>query len=254
MNTQEAVSPVKYNFAAIQSLVTQAKSYALQGYTPEAISNMTGLSIDKLNHILREKVELDDVSGDIAKVYALDDCYLDVMRKIAVRRSDQTATIAANTQLLRQRLVAKALAHVSGGGATFAEIVTALKVVGVPKATETDGISGYENPTRTPKTIVDHNGNITLNPEYSSNTNTVNVGIAQTVDITVVRKVLASEGSQPTIILNENNEAVGVRTNGSDSNTVTADLSTLRNIAGASPRPVLTADQKDDILSILDDI
>ena len=161
--------------AANPSVVALAQQLTLKGFTVDAIAQSTGLGLAMIEAVFAEKCP-DDIATKVraAPIGASlpkdrDITYGDVRALAHGNREYRQAKVADTTTQLREALLGRALNLVNGGGvASWRDIVSGLRVLGVPTAGAASeaghGAGGLSvRPTRY---IYDDGGQMIENPAY----------------------------------------------------------------------------------------
>lgn len=173
LNPQELLNSLKLNNP---QLVAEAQSYALSGFTIAAIGHATSLGYPAIEAILSERVpqELElkfkeSLAREGQVVPERPVTYADVRTFISSRRNKNLVNLSDSTTKLRNVLVERALSLLnSGHGSSLREVISALRVVGVPApGSVTDSPAVAQTPNKVPpRFIIDDEGRFTPNPDY----------------------------------------------------------------------------------------
>ena len=159
-------------------LVMEAQGYAVSGYTVAAIGNATSLGFPAIEAILSEEVPVslaerfkESIAKSGGEIPNRAITYADIRTSMGATRRKQQVSLADNTTKLRNVLVNRALELMnSGHGNSLRDVVSALRVVGVPTAgsvTESPAASEFGGKVP-PKFIIDSDGRYAPNPDYQT--------------------------------------------------------------------------------------
>ena len=159
-------------------VIVSTQNMAMQGYTLAAIANQTGLGINIINDILAQVVPFETadklLQSEAGREIGIDPSQLTYghVRTISqARRDNRIVRVADATTNLRTELLRRADQMVRGGHvASFRDIISALRVVGVPTAGAMQDSPALEATNRTAPSrfILDEAGKYTENPAYQA--------------------------------------------------------------------------------------
>ena len=170
--------------------------------------------------------------------------YRDVQQVRMAMRIRQTTSQIDTIATLRSKLVNTALQMVAHGAVTrWQDVVSGLRVIGVPQAAPVAASPAHAvlhqqaGSKGIPEYVYDHLGNLVRNPAYdaatqNSQVNQVGVG-SLVINLSDLRRESASlspEGST-TVVLNPNNEIVGLNSGGVERPLENMKVTELRRLA-----------------------
>lgn len=234
-------------------LAVRVQALAMSGATDEAIQNVTKLSPRAVAQCLAQVLDAQDL-GELRKANWLNatihmfpeslelTSYRDVQQAQIAVRAKMAISQADSVTSLRQQLIKKAQGMLASGQAErWQDVISGLRVLGVPQAPSAAQSPGHvtiyaagQAGTRQSEYVYNEFGELIRNPAYDKETasalaQAVGIG-ALTINLADIRAGYAEANpvDATSVVLNPNNEIVGVSTGAQQTSLTNMSVEALR--------------------------